>query len=97
MTHDPNVLHTAIRQQQPMFNIKSLPTPNCLIEGFLHTNSVLRMGSLQYSFQRRFAGRIVAKNSKCFIRPDDIPGRNVPAEAPGVADSLRLREIGLAS
>jgi hypothetical protein len=55
MTHNSNVLHRAIRQQQSMFKIKSPAIPCSLIERFLDEGSVLGMCSLQYDFQCRFA------------------------------------------
>src|SRR5260370_27377696 len=67
MTHDSNVLHRAIRHQQPMFKIESLPLPCCLIESFLDEGSVLRMGSLEYDFHCRFVDSVVFKNSKRFL------------------------------
>jgi hypothetical protein len=61
-THNSNVLHRAIRHQQPMLKIKSFLIPYCLIEGFSDEGSVLRMSSLQYDFHSRCVGWVVFKN-----------------------------------
>src|ERR1700674_4952320 len=97
MTYNSNVLPRAIRHQQPMFKIKSLPITCCLIERFLDERSVLGMGSLQYDLHCRFAGWIEFQNSKRFVLPDDMSTGNAPAETAGVAQLLRFSQIGLAA
>src|SRR5580700_2308851 len=97
MPHNLNVLHRAIRQQQPMFKIKSLPVPRYLVERFLEEDSVLRMCSPQYDFHCRFVGWIVFENAKRFLRPEDLSAGNIPSETARMANSLRFRQISFAA
>src|ERR1700676_4720803 len=80
-----------------MFEIKSLSISYCLIKRFLDECPVLGMGPVQYALHGRFFGGGAFKNSKGFVRPDDLPPGGAPPETAGVADSLCFREIRLAA
>src|SRR5882762_3206902 len=97
MTYNPNVLTRAVWHQQPMFKIKSLPNAYRLIKFFLDESPILRMGSLQYAFHSRFEGSVVFKDSKRFLRPDNMATRNAPAETARVTHSLRFCQVGFAA
>jgi hypothetical protein len=58
----------------------------------LHTNSILRVDSLNQPPQRWFDGAIKLIDSVRFFRPIEFFAENIPAEAAGVAKLLPLSQ-----
>ena len=96
MSHGANVFDGTIGHQQAMLDSKRAPLDRGAVEDLPQAHPVIRMRSLKYY---RNARRYRARASEypiSLIGPVDFPARRVPAEASGVAQSLRLSQIHLA-
>src|SRR6266850_3023218 len=79
-----------------MLKIKILPILQYALDGLFHEGRVVRMTPLENKCHTRFRRWVVLEDSKCFLRPEDLSGRNPPAEAASVADALRFSQKCLA-
>src|SRR5258708_22382024 len=80
-----------------MLKIKIPPILRCAFNYLFHEGRVLRMNSLESTFQGRFRRSLVLEDSKGFLRPDHFAVRNTPAEAPRATEALDLRQVGSAA
>src|ERR1700676_5197730 len=79
-----------------MLGSKLAPLDRGAVEDLPQTYPVVRMGSVQHPLNGRLYRRLAFEYPISLIGPVDFPARWVPAEAPAVAQSLRLRQIHLA-
>src|ERR1700681_1253608 len=93
MTHGSNVFDGAIGHQQAMLGSKLAPLDRGAVEDLPQTLPVVRMSSVKHQRNGRLYRRLAFEYPISFIGPVDFPARWVPAEAPGVAQSLCLRQI----
>src|ERR1700674_2045851 len=96
MRHDSNVFDGAIGHQQAMLGGKLAALDRGAVDDLLQTHPVVRMSSVKHQLNGRLYRRLAFEYPVSLIGPGDFPARRVPAEAPGVAQSLRLRQIHLA-
>src|ERR1700676_2028108 len=96
MRHGSKVLDGAIGHQQAMLGSKLAPLDRGAVEDLLQTHAVVRMSSVKHHLNGRLYRRLAFEYPISLIGPVDFPARWVPAEAPAVAQSLRLRQIHLA-
>src|SRR6202158_1348679 len=78
-----------------MLGSKLAPLDRGAVDDLSQTHPVVRMSSGKHQLNGRFYRRLAFEYPISLIRPVDLPARRVPAEAPGVAQSLRLRQIHL--
>src|SRR3984893_7832835 len=95
MSHGSNVFDGAIGHQQAMLGSKLAPLDRGAVEDLPQTDPVVRMSSVKHQLNGRLYRRHAFEYPISLIGPVDFPARWVPAEAPGVAQSLRLRQIHL--
>src|SRR5206468_2401095 len=86
-----------IRHQQSMPEIQVRSVARCAINYLLHESAVLRRDPVQHQIQIGLHRSVVPKDAISFFRPDDFARRDIPAETARQAQSLRFRQIGLAS
>jgi hypothetical protein len=91
------IFDRAIGHQQAMFGAEASPIDRGAIDDLLEMHPVVRMGSIEHHLQGGLYRRLAFKYSISLGGPVDFPARNVPAEAPGVAYSLRFGEVRLAA
>src|SRR5580704_19264197 len=97
MTYDPEVLDRAIRQQQAMLEIKILSFLRGPGDHFPCKRPIFRVSSLHNQIQIRYRAQFTSKNSECLQRPVNVAAGNIPAETPGLAQSLGFGQVSLAS
>src|ERR1700674_4448033 len=95
MSHGPDVFDGAIGHQQAMLGSKLAPLDRGAVDDLPQTHPVVRMRSLKHQRNGRRYRRLAFEYPISLIGPVDFPARRVPAEAPGAAQSLRLRQIRL--
>src|ERR1700680_2591998 len=95
MSHGSNVFDGAIGHQQAMLGSKLAPLDRGAVEDLPQTHPVVRMSSVKYQLNGRLYRSLAFEYPISLVGPVDFPARWVPAEAPGVAQSLRLRQIPL--
>src|ERR1700732_5437247 len=95
MSHGSNVFDGAIGHQQAMLGSKLAPLDRGAVEDLPQTHPVVRMSSVKRQLNGRLYRRFAFEYPIGLIGPVDFLVRRVPAEAPGVAQSLRLRQIHL--
>src|SRR5947208_12761541 len=78
-----------------MPKVELLPIPLCTVHYSLDEYAVVRMGSLEYPLYGGHSPLLISKDSKGFLRPEDLAGENIPAERARVAQSLRFGQISL--
>src|ERR1700721_2044482 len=69
------------------------PLDRGAVENLPETHPVVRMSSVKRQLNGRLYCRLKLEHPISLIGPVDFPARRVPAEAPGQAQSLRLRQI----
>src|ERR1700722_21016976 len=67
-----------------------------LIDSGLGTGSVFGMDALQHGIESRLVIPLELEDAIGFVGPHDLVGLRLPAEAPRLAESLRLGQMGLA-
>src|ERR1700730_2005930 len=97
MSHDSNVFDGAIGHQQAVLGSKLAPLDRGAVDDLPQTHPVVRMSSVKHQLNGRRYRRLAFEYPISLIGPVDFSARWVPAEAPGVAQSLRLRQIHLTS
>src|SRR6266567_3403016 len=86
-----DMLNRFARKRESEFQVKTSPLVNRFIELLLNKFSIFRMNCLHEQLKRGLGPlRIEAKDPIMLLRPRGLPAGNVPAPAPGVADSLSL-------
>src|ERR1700681_736606 len=95
MTHGSNVFDGPIDHQQAMLGHKLAPLDRGAVEDLPQAHPVVRMSSIKHQLNGRLYRRLAFEYPISLIGPVDSPARWIPAEAPGVAQSLRLRQIHL--
>src|SRR6202790_1103519 len=95
MRHGSKVLDGAIGHQQAMLGSKLAPLDRGAVEDLLQTHAVVRMSSVKHHLNGRLDRRLAFEYPISLIGPVNFPARWVPAEAPSMAQSLRLRQIHL--
>src|ERR1700730_1916498 len=95
MSHGSNVFDGAIGHQQAMLGGKVAPLGRGPVEDLPETHPVVRMSSVKRQLNGRLYRRFAFEYPISLIGPVDFLARRVPAEASGVAQSLRLRQIHL--
>src|ERR1700716_1128231 len=95
MSHGSNVFDRAIGHQQEMLGGKLAPLDRGALDDLPQTHPVVRMSSVKHQLNGRLYRRLAFEYPKSLIGPVYLPARWVPPEAPGVAQSLRLRQIHL--
>src|SRR4029077_20801862 len=86
----------AIGHQQTMLGSKLAPLDRGAVDDLLQIRPVVRMSSVERQLNGRPYRRIAFEYPIGLIGPVDFSARRVPAEAPGAAQSLRLRQPHLA-
>src|SRR5258708_12632072 len=76
---------------------KILLTLRRALDRLFHKGYVFRMNPLEYEFHGGFRGSTVLEDSKRFLRPDDVAGARIPAEATRMTEPLRFRQEHLTS
>src|SRR5260370_38497746 len=94
MSHDSNELD-GVGHQQAMLRRKLAPLNRGVVDYMSQTHPVVRMSSVKHDLNGRLYRRLASEYPIGLIGPVDFPARWVPAEAPGIAQSLRLRQIHL--
>src|SRR5260370_10714684 len=97
MRHGMDIFDRPIRHQQSMLRGKILPILRRALDGLFHEGHVLRMNPPERKFHGRLRRSVVLEDSKCFLRPEDLAGRNLPAEAPRTAEPLSFGQVRLAA
>src|SRR5258708_2898869 len=95
MSHGSNVFDRTIGHQQAMLSSKPSPLDRGAVDDLLQTHPVVRVRSVKYHSNGRHYRGLAFEYPISLIGPVDFPAHRVPAEAPGVAQSLRLRQIHL--
>ena len=95
MSHSSNVFDGAIGHQQAMLGSKLAPLDGGAVDDLPQTRPVVRMSSVKHQLNGRLYRKLAFEYPISLIGPVDFPARWVPAEVPGVAQSLRLRQIRL--
>src|ERR1700733_430981 len=95
MTYGSNVFYGAIGHQQAMLGSKLAPLVRGAVEDLPKTHPLVRMSSVKHDLNGRFYRRLAIEYPISLIGPVDFSANRVPAEAPGIAQSLRLRQIHL--
>src|ERR1700730_810047 len=80
-----------------MLGGKLAPLDRGAVDDLPQTHPVVRMSSVKHQLNGRLYRRLAFEYPISLIGPVDFPASWVPAEAPGVAQSLRLRQIHLTS
>src|SRR6201984_102185 len=96
MSHNSNVLDDTIRHHQTPLRGKCGSHDRCAINHLSKKHPVVRMSALHHQVRRWLRPGVASKDSKCLIGPINFSTQNVPAETPGVAQSLCLSEVHLA-
>src|SRR5271170_1924271 len=95
MSHGANVFDGAIGHQHAMFGEILTPLDRGAVDDLLQTHPVVRMSSVERRLNGRLYRGLASEYSITLVGPVDLPARRLPAETPGVAQSLRLRQIHL--
>src|SRR6202048_4705335 len=95
MGHRSNGFDGATGHQQAMLGSKLAPLDRSTIDNLPQTHPVVRMSSVKHHLNSGLYRRLAFEYPISLIGPVDFPARWVPAEAPAVAQSLRLRQIHL--
>src|ERR1700740_2657831 len=78
-----------------MLGSKLAPPDRGAVDDLPNTHPVVRMSSVKHDLNGRLYRRLASEYPIGLIGPVDFPARWVPAEASGIAQSLRLRQIHL--
>ncbi len=78
-----------------MLGVKIASLARGAVDDLPQTHPVVRMGSLKHQLNGRFYRRFATEYPIGLIGPVDFSARWVPAEAPGEAQPLSLRQIHL--
>src|SRR4029077_4586242 len=97
MRHNVDMLDRSIRHEEAMFKIQVSAIADGAIERLLYEADVFRMNPLEYKVDRWLNPWVVSRNSIRFLCPDGFSGSRTPAEAAGVAESLRFSQISFAA
>jgi hypothetical protein len=92
-----DIFDGTIRHHQAIFMIKILPVLRRAFDCLVHERRVFRMNPLEDQIYGWFRCSVVLEDSKSFLRPDDLSGEWLPAEATRMTESLRFRQVRLAS
>src|ERR1700756_5350783 len=95
MSDGSNIFDGAISHQQAILGSKLSPLDRGTVDDLLQAHSVVRVSSVKDHSNGRLSRGLVFKYPVSLTGPEDFPARRVPAEAPCVAQSLRLRQIHL--
>ena len=85
----------SVRHLQPMLEIECFLVRCGAVDRLLHQGKVVRVHAIEHHFDRDARRWLVSEDAESLFRPEDFPAGHVPAEAAGVAEPLRLGEIGL--
>src|ERR1700733_7373311 len=96
MSHGSNEFDGTVGHEKPLFIIKATAFGGSLMDDLPDERAVLRVGSLYHQLERRIGRGIELEYSKCFIGPEDLSARDVPAETARTAQPLGLRQVTLA-
>src|ERR1700720_2282512 len=96
MSHGSNVFDGTIGHQQAMLSSKLAPLDRGAADDLPQTHPVVRMRAVKHHLNSRLHRELAFEYPISLFGPVDFPARQVPAEAPSVAQSLRLRQIYLA-
>src|SRR6516162_7987197 len=96
MSNDLKIFDRAVEHHQPMLGTEIAPLDCGTINYLPEMRPIVRMSSIDHHLHSRLCRKLAFKYSISFVRPVDVPGRSVPAEAPGLAQLLRRRQIHLA-
>src|ERR1700739_1109227 len=77
-SHGTDILHRAIRHQQPVFMIEIPALAARVIDGLLHSSAIFRMGALDYAFHGRPRLSVQLEYPKRFIGPEDFSSGSIP-------------------
>src|SRR5690349_8073168 len=80
-----------------MFKIEVDRFARSLVDHLLDEGDVVRMNPLKHHLQCRLQLPIVTQHIERFLGPDQLSGRNIPAEAAGLTEFLGLGQITLAA
>src|ERR1700682_1034848 len=97
MSHGSNVFDGAIGHQQAMLGSKPAPLDRGAVEDLPQTHPVVRMSPVKHQLNGRVYRGLAFEYPISLVGPVDLAARRVPAEAPSMAQSLRLRQIHLTS
>src|ERR1700754_398940 len=89
------VLCRSVRKNDSVVHLQITSFANGPINCLLDESSTPRVNPFQKHGIRRFGGlRIEAKDAKVLLRPEELPGVNIPTPTTCVAYSLPFRQIG---
>src|SRR2546421_10537951 len=91
------MLDLPVRHQQALLVVEISMTISHAIAMALNDRAVVGMDPLHDDIERRLDVTLDAHDVVCFLRPIDLAGGDLPAEASGESELLRLRQIGLAA
>src|SRR5205085_11605696 len=94
---DMEMLDLPVRHQQALLVVEISMTISHAIAMALNDRAVVGMDPLHDDIERRLDVTLDAHDVVCFLRPIDFAGGDLPAEASGESELLRLRQIGLAA
>src|SRR5437879_4472626 len=77
-----------------MFVLEILHFPGCPFRELIMRIEVVRVNPFAHPLESGFGRWIPFKDSKHFVRPADLAGNDIPAEAASKAEALGLRHIG---
>src|ERR1700704_5294611 len=97
MSHHMNIFDGAIRHDQAIFMIKSLPIVPRALDCLFHSGHVVWMNQLENKLHGTFRGFVILENSKGYVCAEVLAGANPPAEASGMTEPLSFRQIRVAS
>src|SRR4029077_10975144 len=95
MRYNLNVFDGPIGYQQAMLGIEAVLLGRGAIDDFPDMRPIVRMRSIDHHLDAGFCRRVAFEYSIGLVGPMDFASRQVPAETPCVAQSLRLRQIHL--
>src|ERR1700676_2681627 len=96
MSHNVDMFDRTIRHNQAIFMLKVLSILRRTLDGLSHQGHVFRMDPLENKFDVGYRRSVVLEDSKGFLGPDDLAGRDSPAETPRMTNPLGFRQVRLA-
>src|ERR1051325_5671104 len=91
-----DMFDAAVGEQQPVLDTPILFSGANPIEMPLQGSTIVGMGASQHEIDGRWNVRILLEDAEGFVGPADPSAGNVPTEASGMAQLLRLGEVSFA-
>src|SRR5712692_3663237 len=94
---DVQMLDGAVVQQEPVLEVEWFAVPRGAPQRALNEGDVVRVYPREHHVERWLGSTIEANQLVGFLRPEQLSSRDVPAEAAGEAQPLRLGQVGFAA